>query len=150
MDPISIAMASFAAVKTGVKLGKDITSLGKDLGKLFTAIDDAKNTHERAAKGKGSAQEKALNLVEVGALEMADVDSEIDAIIFGGEGLAINMSAKKGVVKPINWGSGLLRAKGEHVTASATTSASIVISGLKGIDSGNLDLAKDNINKLFL
>ena len=50
-------MASFAAVKTGVKLGKDITSLGKDLGKLFTAIDDAKNTHERAAKGKGSAQE---------------------------------------------------------------------------------------------
>jgi hypothetical protein len=34
-------MASFAAIKTGVKLGKDMQSLGKDLGKLFTAIDDA-------------------------------------------------------------------------------------------------------------
>ena len=51
-------MASFAAIKTGVKLGKDISSLGKDLGKMWTAIDDAKNTHAQASKGKGSAQEK--------------------------------------------------------------------------------------------
>ena len=47
MDPISIALASFSAVKAGVAAGKEITSLAKDLGSLFDAIDEVKGDHEK-------------------------------------------------------------------------------------------------------
>ena len=78
-------MASFAAIKTGVKLGKDISSLGKDLGKMWTAIDDAKNTHERASKGKGSAQEKALTTY-IAAVQARDLEKQLRDIIIDTRG----------------------------------------------------------------
>ena len=78
-------MASFAAIKSGVKLGKDIHSLGKDLGKMWTAIDDAKNTHERASKGKGSAQEKALSTY-IAAVKARDLEEELRSIIIDTRG----------------------------------------------------------------
>ena len=78
-------MASFTAIKTGVKLGKDIHSLGKDLGKMWTAIDDAKNTHERASKGKGSAQEKALPTY-IAAVQARDLEKQLRDIIIDTRG----------------------------------------------------------------
>ena len=78
-------MASFAAIKSGVKLGKDIHSLCKDLGKMWTAIDDAKNTHERASKGKGSAQEKALSTY-IAAVKARDLEEELRSIIIDTRG----------------------------------------------------------------
>ena len=78
-------MASFAAIKTGVKLGKDISSLGKDLGKMWTAIDDAKNTHAQATKGKGSAQEKALSTY-IAAVNARDLEEELRSIIIDTRG----------------------------------------------------------------
>ena len=78
-------MASFAAVKTGVKLGKDISSLGKDLGKMWTAIDDAKNTHAQATKGKGSAQEKALSTY-IAAVKARDLEEQLRSIIIDTRG----------------------------------------------------------------
>jgi len=78
-------MASFAAIKTGVKLGKDISSLGKDLGKMWTAIDDAKNTHAQATKGKGSAQEKALSTY-IAAVKARDLEEELRSIIIDTRG----------------------------------------------------------------
>ena len=78
-------MASFAAIKTGVKLGKDISSLGKDLGKMWTAIDDAKNTHAQATKGKGSAQEKALSTY-IAAVKARDLEEELRSIIIDTSG----------------------------------------------------------------
>ena len=78
-------MASFAAIKTGVKLGKDISSLGKDLGKMWTAIDDAKNTHAQASKGKGSAQEKALSTY-IAAVKARDLEEELRSIIIDTRG----------------------------------------------------------------
>ena len=78
-------MASFAAIKTGVKLGKDMHSLGKDLGKMFTAIDDAKNTHAQATKGKGSAQEKALSTY-IAAVKARDMEDELRSIIIDARG----------------------------------------------------------------
>ena len=78
-------MASFAAIKTGVKLGKDISSLGKDLGKMCTAIDDAKNTHAQATKGKGSAQEKALSTY-IAAVKARDLEEELRSIIIDTRG----------------------------------------------------------------
>ena len=78
-------MASFTAIKTGVKLGKDISSLGKDLGKMWTAIDDAKNTHAQATKGKGSAQEKALSTY-IAAVKARDLEEELRSIIIDTRG----------------------------------------------------------------
>ena len=78
-------MASFAAIKTGVKLGKDISSLGKDLGKMWTAIDDAKNTHAQASKGKGSAQEKALSTY-INAVRARDLEDQLRSIIIDTRG----------------------------------------------------------------
>ena len=79
-------MASFTAIKTGVKLGKDISSLGKDLGKMWTAIDDAKNTHAQATKGKGSAQEKALSTY-IAAVKARDLEEQLRSIIIDTRGL---------------------------------------------------------------
>tara|TARA_A100001391_G_C5006496_1_gene262136 strand:- start:92 stop:511 length:420 start_codon:yes stop_codon:yes gene_type:complete len=78
-------MASFTAIKTGVKLGKDISSLGKDLGKMWTAIDDAKNTHAQASKGKGSAQEKALSTY-ISAVRARDLEDQLRSIIIDTRG----------------------------------------------------------------
>ena len=78
-------MASFTAIKTGVKLGKDIHSLGKDLGKMWTAIDDAKNTHAQASKGKGSAQEKALSTY-INAVRARDLEDQLRSIIIDTRG----------------------------------------------------------------
>ncbi len=33
MEPISVAVAAFAAIKSGVKLGKDAQSMMQDIGK---------------------------------------------------------------------------------------------------------------------
>ena len=78
-------MASFAAIKTGVKLGKDISSLGKELGKMWTAIYDAKNTHAQASKGKGSAQEKALSTY-INAVRARDLEDQLRSIIIDTRG----------------------------------------------------------------
>ena len=80
------------------------------------------------------AEERANELVNEGKLEMEDIEKEIELMLFGGKGVK-------------NWQGGLLRAKGEHVTASATTSAEIVIAGLKSLDNKNFD-AKTEIKKL--
>jgi hypothetical protein len=104
--------------------------------------------HPNYKVAEATAQKRALELVEQGALDMENVDDEVQLMMFGGKGQAVNMGTKKGVVKQIDWGTGLLRAKGEHVTASATTSAEIVIAGLKAIDNGNFDQAKSDIKKL--
>jgi len=42
MDPLSIALVSFTALKKGISLGKDISSMGKDLNKVFNFIDGTK------------------------------------------------------------------------------------------------------------
>jgi hypothetical protein len=78
-------MASFTAIKSGIKVGKDISSLGKDLGKMWTAIDDAKNTHAQATKGKGSAQEKALTTY-IAAVQARDLEDQLRSIIIDTRG----------------------------------------------------------------
>lgn len=85
MDPITIAIGSFTAIKTAVKAGKDIHALGKDLGKMWSAIDDAKNTHEAAARGKGTAQEKALTTY-INAVRARDMEAELRKLIIDTRG----------------------------------------------------------------
>ena len=50
IDPISIALVSFTAIKKGIALGKDISSMSKDINSLFSFIDGAKEAHKKNDK----------------------------------------------------------------------------------------------------
>ena len=47
MEPISVAVAAFAAIKSGVKLGKDAQSMMQDIGKMWGAIDEVRGEHRK-------------------------------------------------------------------------------------------------------
>ena len=71
MDPITIAMTAFAAIKTGVKLGKDAQSMMSDIGKMWGAIDEVRGQHKKKkASPFTSASEEALETFA--ALKKAD------------------------------------------------------------------------------
>ena len=50
MDPLSLALISFTALKKGIALGKDLGSMGKDLNKVFKFIDGTKAAHKSGNK----------------------------------------------------------------------------------------------------
>ena len=50
MEPISVAVAAFAASKSGVKLGKDAQSMMSDIGKMWGAIDEVRGEHKKKKK----------------------------------------------------------------------------------------------------
>ena len=61
MDPITVAMTAFAAIKAGVKLGKDTQSMMKDVGAMWGAIDEVRGQHKKKkASPFTSASEEAL------------------------------------------------------------------------------------------
>ena len=54
MDPATIGLAltaaskAFGAIKKGFAIGKDIESMGKDLGRWLSAVSDVDNTEKKA------------------------------------------------------------------------------------------------------
>ena len=62
MDPITIAVGAFTALKSGINAGKELHSMGQDLAKLWHAIDDVDAEHANAKK-------KAFRTVEEEAME---------------------------------------------------------------------------------
>lgn len=66
MDPISIALLSFTALKKGIALGKDLSAMGKDLNKVFNFIDGTKEAQKSGNKNDPLsdyiAYEKALDM----------------------------------------------------------------------------------------
>ena len=61
-------------------MGKDLQSLGKDLGRLWDNIDTVKNSHEQAAKGKGGVASKALDTY-LATVKARDLEDELRRII---------------------------------------------------------------------
>ena len=64
MDPISaigVATTAYNAIKKGFKVGKEIESMSKDLGRWMGAIQEVKEGHKKE-KGRsfGSVEEEAL------------------------------------------------------------------------------------------
>tara|TARA_A100001035_G_scaffold278023_1_gene276064 strand:- start:3425 stop:3874 length:450 start_codon:yes stop_codon:yes gene_type:complete len=47
VDPLSIALGAFSAIKAGAEAGKGISSMAGDIGKLFDAIDDCRDQHSK-------------------------------------------------------------------------------------------------------
>lgn len=88
MDPITIAMASFSAVKAGVSAGKEITSLAKDIGSLFQAIDDIKDDHSKKRDSAfANSNEEALSTF-VARKKAEDMEEELRQIIISTRGFS--------------------------------------------------------------
>jgi hypothetical protein len=86
MDPITIAMASFTAIKAGVSAGKEITSLAKDIGSLFEAIDQVKDNHDKKRSSIFSnANEEALDTY-VNRKKAEDLENNLREIIISARG----------------------------------------------------------------
>ena len=81
MEPISVAVAAFAAIKSGVKLGKDAQSMMQDIGKMWGAIDEVRGQHKKKKKSPfTSANEEALETFA--ALKKAeDLERELEKIV---------------------------------------------------------------------
>lgn len=84
VDPITGITAAYAAVQTGIKMGKELSSLGKDLGVLFDFIDNAKSGH--AKKKKGSANEEALSTF-IEAKQAEDMEENLRNIVIQTRGV---------------------------------------------------------------
>ena len=78
-------MAAFTAVQTGIKMGKDISSLGKELGKLFDGIDAAKSDHAKRKSGL-SANEEALETF-VAKKQAEDLENNLRQIVIATRGV---------------------------------------------------------------
>jgi len=81
MEPISVAVAAFAAIKSGVKLGKDAQSMMADIGKMWGAIDEVRGEHKKKKKSPfTSANEEALETFA--ALKKAeDLERELEKVV---------------------------------------------------------------------
>jgi len=81
MEPISVAVAAFAAIKSGVKLGKDAQSMMQDIGKMWGAIDEVRGEHRKKKKSPfTSANEEALETFA--ALKKAeDLERELEKVV---------------------------------------------------------------------
>ena len=87
MDPITIATASFAAIKTGVAIGKDLQSLTSDIGKMWGAIDEIKEAHSsEKSKRRGSVEEDALNTF-MAKKQAEDMEDALRLIIYSTRGV---------------------------------------------------------------
>lgn len=84
MDPLTI----FAGVKAGIAAGKEITSLAKDLGALFDAIDGAKKDHDKKKNSLfSSANEEALDTF-VKRKQADDIEEQLRAIVISTRGFS--------------------------------------------------------------
>ena len=84
MDPLSLALVSFTALKKGIALGKDLSAMGKDLNKVFNFIDGTK-----AAQKSGNKNDPLSDYI---AYEKAlDMEKQLEQVIWetrGSKGVA--------------------------------------------------------------
>ena len=48
MDPLSTALGAYAALKAGVKAGRDLQDLAGEIGKLWAGIDEVTHNYHKA------------------------------------------------------------------------------------------------------
>ncbi len=82
MDPITIAAASFAAIRSGVAAGKELSELSKHIGSLWGAIDQARSDHSSAQNSpfRGSTEEEAMDTF-ISLQKAKDFEDQLRSII---------------------------------------------------------------------
>ena len=86
-DPITIALASMATIKSGLKLGKDFMELSKELGKVWDGIEGAKNQHTQNRKSKRGVNEEALETY-MASVKARDLEEELRRVILETRGMS--------------------------------------------------------------
>ncbi len=87
VDPLSIAVASFSAIKAGVSAGKEIQSLAKDIGSLWDSIDAVKENHQKKKNQPfRSVNEEAMETF-IAKKRAEDMENELRQIIIYTRGL---------------------------------------------------------------
>jgi len=62
VDPLSTAIGAYAALKAGVKAGRDIQSLASEIGQLWAGIDAVKHNYHKAKNSPfRTAEEEAMD-----------------------------------------------------------------------------------------
>ena len=74
------------AVKAGIAVGKDLQSLGKDLGKIWDAIDQVNTKHTQASKGIGGASSRALDTY-IATVQARDLEEQLKKVIMETRGM---------------------------------------------------------------
>ena len=94
MDPVtitaalSVAKSAFTAIKNGFAVGRDIESMGQDLGRWMGAVSDIKKAEEYSKKhplfkkifNAGSVEEEALNTL-MAKKKAEDMREQLKSII---------------------------------------------------------------------
>ena len=75
-----MGLMALAAVKKGISVGKDLSSLSKDLGKIWDAIDNVNVKHKTASKGKGGASSRALDPY-IATVQARDLEDQLKRVI---------------------------------------------------------------------
>jgi len=75
-----MGLMALAAVKKGISVGKDLSALSKDLGKIWDAIDTVNVKHKTASKGKGGASSRALETY-MATVQARDLEDQLRRVI---------------------------------------------------------------------
>ena len=75
-----MGLMALAAVKKGISVGKDLSALSKDLGKIWDAIDNVNVKHKTASKGKGGASSRALDTY-IATVQARDLEDQLKRVI---------------------------------------------------------------------
>lgn len=81
MDPVTVMMGAFSAIKAGVSAGKEIHDLGKQIGTLFDAIDETKVAHSnKKNRAILSVNEEAMSTF-IAKKKAEDLESQLREMI---------------------------------------------------------------------
>jgi len=80
-----MGLMALAAVKKGISVGKDLSSLSKDLGKIWDAIDNVNVKHKVASKGKGGASARALDTY-IQTVQARDLEDQLRQVVMASRG----------------------------------------------------------------
>ena len=87
MEPISVAIAAFGAIKAGVSAGREITSMAKDLGKMWDSCEAVQQDHNKKKNRQIlSANEEVLSTF-VNKQKAKDLEEELRELIVWTRGL---------------------------------------------------------------
>lgn len=86
MEPITLAISAVSAIKTGVRLGKDISSLGKEVGQLWGAIDQVNEQHAKKKNSPFRTVEEEAMETFLAKQKAKDLEEELRTIIIYSRG----------------------------------------------------------------
>ena len=76
-EPLTLCIAAFTAIKSAVSAGREIQSLGSDIGKLFDGIDAIRNDHNKAKSNPfKTANEQAMETF-IAKKKAEDMENEL-------------------------------------------------------------------------